>query len=39
MKIILSAFGCYFVLRFKYNKKENGFSLPYCYSVKSLVYY
>ena len=23
----------------KYNKKENTFSLPYCYFVKSLVYY
>ena len=34
MKIILNAFGCYFVLRFKYNKKENAFSLPFCYSVK-----
>jgi hypothetical protein len=39
MKIILNEFGCYFVLRFKYNKKENAFSLPYCYSVKLLVYY
>ena len=46
MKIILNEFGCYFVLRFivhfvsiKYNKKENAFSLPYCYFVKSLVYY